>query len=60
MKTKTYAILSTYRKDLVNLTEGQKKFWDWLEENGYLSNDICRMTEFNIDKVTTFSEEETE
>lgn len=58
MKTKVYVLNTGYGTELVKLTEGQKKFFDWLFESGYISGDFNGIEELKQDTITDFPEED--
>lgn len=57
MKTKTYVLHGDYGMDIVKLTKGQKDFFDWLFDAGYISGDRSRLEDFSQDEITDFPEE---
>ena len=58
MKTKVYILNTGYGTELVRLTEGQKKFFDWLYNAGYISNGCDGIEELKQDTITNFPEED--
>ena len=58
MKTKTYVLHGGYGMDIVKLTKGQKDFFDWLYNAGYISGDFNGLEELKQDTITDFPEED--
>lgn len=57
MKTKIYVLKTDYSMEILKLTKGQKDFFDWLFDAGYISGDCSRLEEFSQDEITDFPEE---
>lgn len=58
MKTKTYILNAGYGTEIVKLTKGQKAFFDWLFESGYISGDCNGIEELAQDAIRDFPEED--
>lgn len=58
MKTKTYVLHGDYGMDIIKLTKGQKAFFDWLYNAGYISGDFNGIEELKQDTITDFPEED--
>ena len=58
MKTKIYILKTDYGMEILKLTKGQKDFFDWLFDAGYISGDCGRLKDFSQAEITDFPEED--
>ena len=58
LKTKTYILIAGYGTEIVKLTIGQKDFFDWLFESGYISGDCNGIEELAQETIKSFPEED--
>ena len=58
MKTKTYVLNTSYGTEIVKLTKGQKDFFDWLFESGYISGECNGIEELAQETIKSFPEED--